>query len=299
MLHVLTHNILPVFAMLALGFVLGRTGKASNDEARAANRIAFVVFQPALIFPLMANLDLSNFEFRAIVLYALAESIAFILAYLIARKIFRREHLESFLLGMAVIFVNSLLYIWPISFLIYGEAAALPVTAVVALDASIVFAFFIISMELMAGDHASGNAVRRITSNPVLLAIALGILVNLAGIAIPVPLQTALDFAGKAAAPLTLLALGIVLSACPIRPGPVVFAISGFKLALFPLLVWAGLAAIGTDMFWRDLLVFNASGPSGMMAFSLAMLYSVRIDAIAPVIIWTSILSLISLSVLA
>ena len=51
MLHVLTHNILPVFAMLALGFLMGRTGKASVEEARAANRIAFLVFQPALIFP--------------------------------------------------------------------------------------------------------------------------------------------------------------------------------------------------------------------------------------------------------
>ena len=50
---------------------------------------------------------------------------------------------------------------------------------------------------------------------------------------------------------------------------------------------------------WTDLFVLNAAGPSGAMAFALALLYGVRTDAIAPVIVWTSTLSLISLSFLA
>ena len=36
-----------------------------------------------------------------------------------------------------------------------------------------------------------------------------------------------------------------------------------------------------------------------MMAFALALLYGVRTDAITPVIIWTSFLSLIPLALLA
>ena len=62
MLHVLTHNILPVFAMLALGFVMGRGGTATATEARALNRIAFLVLQPPLIFLLMIGLDLQAFD---------------------------------------------------------------------------------------------------------------------------------------------------------------------------------------------------------------------------------------------
>ena len=160
MLTVLTHNILPVFAMLALGYAMGLTGKASADEARAANRLAFLVFQPALIFPLIAGIDLAQFDVAALAIYAGAEVLTFAIAYLVARRIFRREHLEAWLLAMAVIFVNSLLYIWPISYLIYGEAAALPITAIVAWDASVSFGFFIVSMELMAGNTAAGGALR-------------------------------------------------------------------------------------------------------------------------------------------
>jgi len=62
-LQILTHDILPVFAMLALGFVMGRTGTASEVEAKAVNRLAFLVFQPALIFPLIASAT-ATFLFR-------------------------------------------------------------------------------------------------------------------------------------------------------------------------------------------------------------------------------------------
>ena len=133
MLHVLTHNILPVFAMLALGFVMGRLGTAKQEEARAVNRIAFLVLQPPLIFMLLTGLDLSAIRFDAIGIYAAVEVIAFTVAFLLARLAFRCESTEAFLLGMCVVFVNSLLYIWPISTLIYGENGAQPISATIAL----------------------------------------------------------------------------------------------------------------------------------------------------------------------
>ena len=299
MLQILTHNILPVFAILALGFGMGRARKASQDEARAINRIAFLVLQPALIFPLIANLDLSQIKLNALALYFCCEIIAFAAGYLTARHIFKREHSEAFLLGMAVIFVNSLLYIWPISFLIYGETAALPITAIVALDASITFGFFIISMELMAGKGDTSGALKRVLTNPVLIAIASGALMNVAQFPIPEPVLTAAKFAGAGAAPLTLFALGVVLSSHPITPQPVTIAIASLKLLAFPALVWTALSLTDTPPNWHALFVLNAAGPSGAMAFALAMLYNIRTDAIAPVIIWTSTLSLISLAYLA
>lgn len=300
MIHVLTHNILPVFAMLALGYALGRSKTASPDEARTLNRIAFLIFQPALIFPLIAGLDLDGFDVRALSVYVACQIVAFLIAYATARVLFAREHLESWLLAMAVVFVNTLLYIWPISFLIYGEAAALPITAIVAWDSAFSFAFFIISMELMAGRGGGArNAVKRIVTNPILLAILAGIAVILTGVTVPQPLLTAADFAGAAAAPLTLIALGIMLSTQALTPQPAVIAISLLKLAAFPALVFGAMALFLPGNAWTDLFTLAAAGPSGAMAFALALLYNVRTDCIAPVIIWTSVLSLLSLALLA
>lgn len=299
MLHVLTHNILPVFAMLALGFLMGRMKTASLDEARTANRIAFLVLQPPLIFMLLTGLDLAAIRWDALGLYALCEVIAFTFTFLLARHVFGCALAEAWLLGMAVVFVNTLLYIWPIATLIYGEAGAMPITAIVALDASVSFAFFIISSELIAGKGDVAGAVRRMAWNPVLLTIIISVILNLAAVPIPEPVLTAARFAGAGAAPLTLFALGVVLSSHAIRPNGVVVAISATKLIGLPLLVAGAFAIAVPDNDWRQLFLMAAAGPSGAMTFSLALLYGVKTENIAPIIVWTSVLSLFSLAWLA
>ncbi|MEM0945763.1 MAG: AEC family transporter [Pseudomonadota bacterium] len=299
MLQVLTHNILPIFAMLALGFAMGRGRIASASEARALNRIAFLVLQPPLIFLLITQNDLGSFDLYALTLYFVAEAVTFIFSYAAARYLFRREIAEAWLLAMCVVFVNSLLYVGPISYLIYGQTAALPITAIVVLDATVWFSFFIISMELIVGRPTKRVAARRIFSNPVIVTIALSLGISLLGLDVTEPVKTAANFAGSAAAPLTLFALGVTLSAHSLTPNPTVIGISALKLLFFPFLVWACLAVFEPGNPWSDLFVLNAAGPSGMMAFALAMLYGVRTDCIAPVIIWTSTLSLLSLAWLA
>ena len=272
MLQVLTHDILPVFSVLALGFLLGRTGKVSRAEATALNRVAFLVLQPALIFPLMIGIDWQDFRLDAIALYAACQIVLFTLTYLLARRLLGRDVIESWLLAMATIFVNTLLYIWPISYLIYGETAALPVTGIVAWDAAVSFAFFIVTTDLLANRHASAvQSLGRVGRNPVLIAIALGAFCNAAGLPPPEPVLTAMDFAGAGAAPLTLFALGVILSGHSLVPSPTIVTMSALKLLAFPALVWGALHLGDRPEAWNTLLVLCAAGPSGAMAFSLAV----------------------------
>lgn len=300
MFHVLTNNILPVFSMLALGFILGRAGKFSRQEAAAVNRVAFLLLQPALIFPLMASVPFEEFRVGAIAVYAGCQVVVFSLTFLLARRVLARPLAEAWLLAMATVFVNSLLYILPISLLIYGEAAALPITAIVAWDTAISFAFFIISTDMIASSTGGpSGSWKRIATNPVLLAILAGSGINLGGLPVPAPVLTAAEFIGAGAAPLTLFALGVILSQQALAPSRTVMAVTGVKLFVFPAAVFAALAFAGIGGRWHDLFIMNAAGPSGAMAFALALLHGVRTDAIAQVIIWTSLLTLISLAWLA
>jgi predicted permease len=286
--------------MLALGFLLGRLGKISRVEATAVNRVAFLVLQPALIFPLINGLDWSAFRLDAIALYAACQALLFTVAYLIASRLLKRERLEAWLLAMATVFVNTLLYIWPISFLIYGETAALPISALVAWDSAFSFAFFIVTTDLMANPKASPlQSLRRVSANPVLIAIAAGALTNALNIPLPEPVLTAMHFAGAGASPLTLFALGVILSGHALTPSSTIVTMSGLKLLVFPVMVWFALHLGQRPPEWNTLLLMGAAGPSGAMAFALAMLHGVRTDQIAPVIIWTSALSLLSLAWLA
>lgn len=298
MLQVLTHNILPVFAMLALGFGAGRVGWVCQEEARTANRLAFMVFQLPLIFLLITSMDMAAVRFDAIGLYAGGEIVSATLAFAIARAL-KCQTDEAFLLAMCVIFVNSLLYVGPIAVLIYGETGAMPVTAIVTLDTVLTFSVFIIGMELIKGKTGLSGAFRDLGRNPVLITIAVSLAINLMGVPIAEPLEIAARFAGAAAPPLVLFVLGVFLSRYAITPTPVIVAITGLKLLGFPLLIWAGFQLLSPDNPWTDLFLLCAAGPSGAMAFSLAVLHGVRTDRIAPIIFWTSLLSITSLAWLA
>ncbi len=141
--------------------------------------------------------------------------------------------------------------------------------------------------------------MRRIATNPVLIAIAIGAASNVANLDVPQPILTALDFAGAGAAPLTLFALGVILSGHALKLTPTIASVSALKLVAFPALVWMILQSGERPPTWNTLLVLTAAGPSGAMAFALALLNGVRTDQIAPVVIWTSVLSLFSLAWLA
>ncbi|SDJ11025.1 AEC family transporter [Aliiruegeria lutimaris] len=300
MLHVLTHQILPVFSMLALGFLLGRLGKVNRAEAAAINRVGFLVLQPALLFPLVSGLDLSAFHFDAMAIYIGCQVAVFALSFAVARYLLQRTAVEAWLLAMATVFVNSVLYILPIAQLMHGGEAGMPIRAVVAWDSAVSFPFFIITTDLLANRGAAlGQTLKRLAGNPVLFAVLLALVFNFAALTAPAPVQTAMNFAGVAAAPMTLFALGVILSGQNLVPTPTVVSISALKLIAFPALAWAALHLGERPEEWNTLLLLCAAGPSGAMAFSLALLHGVRTDQIAPVIIWTSVLSLISLAWLA
>ena len=139
----------------------------------------------------------------------------------------------------------------------------------------------------------------KLIKNPVLIAICLGMIANIANFSTPNPILYAMKFSGAAAAPLTLLALGVILSFHKFTPSRSVFIVVMIKLLLLPIVVWAVLKIGTRPDAWNDLTILNSAGPSGAMAFALALLHKVNTDKIAPVIVWTSILSLISLAYLA
>ena len=63
MLTILINDILPVFAVLILGFILGKTNVVSYSEATTLNWIAFILLQPPLIFQLLSQVNLDTLQY--------------------------------------------------------------------------------------------------------------------------------------------------------------------------------------------------------------------------------------------
>ncbi len=299
-LQVLLDPILPVFAIMAFGFFMGRTGRSSVEDAKFLNRFAFAILLPIMVFGLIANAPIHTFSFVPLAVYAGAEALVFLLGFLLAFCLFERPAGEAFLLALCGIFANSGFYVLPISLLIYGQGQILPVTSVIFLDATVTFAGTMIAVQLISqGRVTIGRILVTVAKTPVLPAIALGVVFSLARIPIPAPVQTFIDFNGVAAAPVALYALGVAMSRTAFKPDWTVATFTGIKLLSFPGAVWLGLELFAADAPGRQLFLFTSAGPSAVTAFSLALLYNIRSDAIAQVTVYSGVLTLGTMAFLA
>lgn len=301
MFDMLLNPIIPVFAIMAIGYFLGKIGGFTVEEARILNRFAIRIPLPALGFNLFVAVPIEAFDWSALQAYHGTELLLYGASALIARFVFAREWSEAVLIGMVTVFVNHFLYVLPITVLLHGESGALPVTAAVAIDSALVFSATMVLVEtIQAGRVRVSGILRSIFSNPIILSGIAGVGINLSGIAAPAPILTFTGFIGQAAAPLALFALGVVLSASSLfGRHPAVWFFAAVKMIAMPVILWLVLSRPAPGNDWPGLLLLTAAGPSGAMAFSIAMLYRIRTDTIAPIIVWTSVLSLITMATLA
>lgn len=310
-LSIIVDPILPVFAVLVLGFCLSLGKIFDTKDAASINRFVFYLAVPSLIFGVLIKADTSDFQWSVIAGYFASEVLIYAAGVFVARALFGFRGPEALLLGMTACFSNHILFVLPIAMQLYGEQAGLPIAAIITLDAALIFGLTVLAMEFMtARESAVGflpqtvKVMGLLARNPMLLAIFAGILVNIVGLPMPSGMVTFTGFAGAAAAPVALFALGILLArSSPGEMELVAVVITILKLVAMPALFWACLYLLDDPNLvanpWRDSVLLVAAGPCGAMPFVLAMQYGVRPGTIAKAIVYSTTLSIVTLALIA
>lgn len=299
-ISVLTDPILPVFAILAVGFFMGKVAIITVDDARVVNRFAMTILMPILGFDLIANAPIYEFSVVPLLIYALGQLVVFFAGYLLASRVFGFDQGQAVLLAFCSVFPNTVLYILPIAKLLYGADQILPITTIITWDTAITFGAAIIALQLIdLGKVSLPTVAKTLGKNTLLISMVAGLVVSLARIQIPEPVQTFLDFNGAAAPPVALFALGVVLSHTRFKFDAPVVTFTLVKFIAFPMIVWLGFEMFAPNELGRQQFLLGAAAPAGAMAFTLALLHGVKTDAIAQVIVITSVLTLGSLALLA
>lgn len=300
MLNTLADPILPVFAILALGYVLHRSGLFDVPIAQAINKFVFFVATPALVFSIVSGAPIERFDLRALGLYFVAQMFVYVGTALFMYRVLGREKGEALLLGMTATFVNHVFFVLPIAERIYGTTAAQPIAGIVLVDVALWFCGTVLAVDLMQAEKPSPlKVVGLLIKNPFLIAATLGILAWAAAPMIPRGVFTYATFAGRAAPPAALFALGIILASNPIRPiGIATWSVVAAKIIIHPVMVFtlAGFVTLAPD--WDDITLLVAAGPCGAMPFVIALHYGIRIETIAKAVLVSTLFSLLSLSVL-
>jgi malonate transporter len=300
MLATFADPILPIFAILALGYVLHRSGLFDVPMAQAINKFVFFVATPALVFSIISGEAIVQLDMVALGLYFAAQVIAYVGTALFMHRILGREKGEALLLGMTATFVNHVFFVLPIAERIYGTVAAQPIAGIVLVDVGFWFCGTVLAVDLMQAKNPSPLKVAGLLlKNPFLIAATLGVLASVAGPMIPKGVFTYAKFAGGAAAPAALFSLGIILASNPVRPiGVATWSVVMAKIVFHPVLVFTFAGLVTLSPSWDDMVLLVAAGPCGAMPFVIALQYGIRTETIAKAILVSTLFSLLTLSVL-
>ena len=303
MSDVFLNAVLPIFAVVAIGFAFGRGGVFDFSAAVALNRFVFYIALPVLLFRLIATAPFERFEWFLILAFFITELVLYALGYLIARFGFGRSRTESLLLGMSAAFANQVFFVLPIARQLHGEVGSFPVVAVSTLDVFFLFAGTILILDATR-EKAPGNLFVRLsrlfTRNPPMIGIAAGVVANFVDLPVTGGLDFFARFIGETAAPVSLFALGLILMAqkdtSSLRAP---LAISGLKLVAMPLIAWVLIYIVfPVSPEWSNPAMLVAAGPTGAMPFVLALQYQVPVATIARTILISTLGSLVTVTLM-
>lgn len=291
--------VVPVFGTVALGFAMARVGIFSRESGAGLTRFMFHLAIPAMLFRGVATADLpARVPWAYLGAFYLPSLAVFYVALHLAQRGLGWTRREAGMAGMSACYANIVLLGLPLSQAAFGERGHLPLFILVATQSLILFPLATYALEIY-GQQRSGQAsfylraVARLLVNPVIVALALGYIVNLAALAVPLVLARILEVLGAAGPGCALVALGISLAQYPLGGGwRDVAALVLLKNIICPLAVWGLALVLGLDQLWLLTAVLMAAMPAGLNTFIFASQYQVRQDTVAKTIVVSTLVSM-------
>lgn len=293
---ILIDVVLPVFLIIGFGYGAAKARLLSESAIDGLMRFSQSFAIPCLLFRSISDLDLSaSFDPGLLLSFYIGAFVGFAAGFLGAHHGFGRPLDESVAIGFACMFSNSLLLGLSITERAYGPDALAGNYVIIAMHSPMFYAFGIALMEWVRsrGQGLSGGALglqvtRAIFAQPLVVAICLGLVVNLTGLPVPLSVKAAADMMARAGLPAALFGLGgILLRYRPDGDKALIALVVFITLVVHPVVTY-GLArwVFAVDVAGLRSAVVTAAMPPGVNAYLFAHLYATgrRVNASAVLI---------------
>lgn len=288
--------ILPVFLLLGIGFFVG---KYMEINSKSVSDLCIYVFSPALFFHSVTTSSLDLGDLGRIVLFALLLFLLFALLVKVLGGLLGWQKAYQNTMMLASAFPNTGNYGLPIVFFAFGdEGMAIAIIYVVTQSLLMNSAgiFYASNHEKTPRKEIFITIVRM----PGFIAITIGLLLEIADIAVPQAIGNATGLLGQAAVPVLLTLLGITLASIQIKN---VLAFIGtaalLKLVAFPALGFLLLSLLyPMDSLEAKVLLIAVATPAAATTTLLAIKFDMNPDMVASAMFVSTLASIITIPLL-
>ena len=294
--------ILPVFAVIVSGWIVGYTGYLSRALSDALIHFAYNIAMPALLIVTIAQEPShSLINWRFLVAFGGGSLLCFILVFGIMSIHASRSLASRTMHGMAASMTNTGFVALPVLQAIYGPRAVLPAAIATVFVAVVMFPVAVILLELGQRDaHGSRTppmvTVKHVVLNPMVLSTLIGMLWSVLGLRMPGPVSAYFGILADALTPCALFAIGLGLSIDGLRANiGRASLLTAVKLVIMPLIVYGLSVSLGLDPLYTIAAVICAAVPTAKTAYILAGEYRCEEMMVAATVSMTTLACIVSL----
>lgn len=277
--------LLPLFALIAAGYLARRARVFDASASSTINRFVVWLALPAALFGIMAHSTWAQlWQPRFIAAFGIA-TLAVFIAVLALRLRGGRHLADASVDAVAASYSNTAYVGLPLCLLVFGHASQMEATVATILVVCVLFSLAVVLVEVGLGSDGPGlrtvvQALARSLRNPIVLAPLLGAAFAATGLPLPGGVDTFLHLLGQAATPCALVGLGAFMADRPAQPRGqgrrhrTSLSLTAAKLLALPALTWwLAQSVFQLPAAQVHMAVLLAALPTGTGPFMLAEFY--------------------------
>ena len=292
--------IAPLVLVAFIGFLSTKTQWLERTQLDAITKFTFYIAIPAFLFYQMSHADFSKHVTPA--LFA-AFYLPVLLCYLLGGLVnyyfhpsLKKQASGSAVFALGASYSNTIIVGLPILLMVGGEQVIAITFLIVTFHSAMLFTLTsAISAKNTQFDWASFS--KQIFSNPVVVSILLGLIVNVSNWSLPKVFNESLLLIGKPAIPLALFILGGSLSFYQVKKELTFIAIaSAIKLIILPFIVYfTAHYLFHLNAITTTVLVILSASPTGVNAYLIAKQQQKHQETVAGTVVVSTLMSVVTI----
>jgi malonate transporter len=303
MIDVLLNALVPIFAVMGLGYVAGWIREIDNHHVAELNALVMDFALPASLFVATASTSrtLLLAQWPLLLVFIVSMLALYALSYWMQRRLFGLGSSEASVQAITIALPNYAAAGLPLIAAVYGPSDMIYVALSIATGS---IALSPPTLAILEANRARQRnlgavlqAIGRSLGKPIVLAPLAGVVFSLLAIPLPEAVSRSFQLIGHAAGGVALFLTGLILSAQPIELGRNVLSGTLLKNVVHPLLAVGLILALPIDRDTARAALLLCALPSGFFGVLFGLRYGLDSNVAGSTLIASSLASVVTLPV--
>lgn len=306
MIGILLNALVPIFAVMGLGYFAGWIRDVDNHHVSELNALVMDFALPASLFVAMATTPSAVLlsQWPLFVTFLVSYLLLYAVSYAMQRSLFRLPSGDSAIQALTIAFPNNAAAGLPLITAVFGPGNLVSVALSIAVGSIFLSPLTLGILEANKAGASGGKgagaialAIGRSFRKPVVLAPIIGVIFSLGGIPLASVIIQSLQLIGQAAGGAALFVTGVILSAHSVLFSRNVISGAILKNVVHPLIGYALILVLPMSHEIARAAVLLLALPSGFFGVLFGLRYGKDSHEAGSTLIVSSLASVVTLAI--